>query len=163
MAIKNGLLSELSHEKNNTLKVLNNLKGADFTFKPHVKSMSLGQLTNHVVELHNWVALALQQDVFDFHTDYTPSTLADADALIQVLESGYVQNKALIEAMDEADYFKEWTLKAGDHIIATLPKAGALRYIINNHLIHHRGQLTVYMRLLDIPVPGLYGPSADDK
>lgn len=163
MSIKQALLIELNHEKNNTLKVLNNLVNADFSYKPHQKSMSLGQLTNHIVELHNWVGFALTKTVFDFHTDYKPLTLNTVPELIDVLEKGYEENKTLIETMDESMYFDEWTLQAGEHVIAKMPKAGALRFIINNHLIHHRGQLTVYMRLLDIPVPGVYGPSADDK
>ena len=163
MSIKQALLVELNHEKNNTLKVLNNLVSADFSFKPHEKSMTLGQLTNHIVELHNWVGFALTKNVFDFHTDYKPLTLNTVAELVEVLEKGYLENKALIEGLDESVYFEDWSLQAGEHVIAKMPKAGALRFIINNHLIHHRGQLTVYMRLLDIPVPGVYGPSADDK
>lgn len=163
MSIQKALLVELEREKNNTLRILNNLQNDKFDYKPHPKSMSMGELANHIVELHNWVELALERDTFDFHTDYKPSTYTTVEELKTVLEDGYLRNKALIENLNEADYFNTWTLKAGEHVIVSLPKAGALRFIINNHLIHHRGQLTVYMRLLDIPVPGIYGPSADDK
>jgi hypothetical protein len=79
MSIQNALLVELSREKDNTLRIIQALEGADFNYKPHPKSMSLGALANHVVELHNWVAYALEKDVFDFHTDYTPSTLQTSD------------------------------------------------------------------------------------
>ncbi|UYW00787.1 DinB family protein [Flavobacterium agricola] len=163
MSIKTALLMELEHEKNNTLRVLKNLKNDKFDFKPHEKSMALGQLANHVVELHNWIELALTTEVFDLHTDYKPYTFTTVEELEKALEAGYEKNKAIIEKLDEETYFTNWTMKAGDYVIATLPKAGALRFIITNHLIHHRGQLTVYMRLLDLPVPGIYGPSADEK
>lgn len=163
MSIQKSLLIELEREKNNTLRILNNLDDSKFDYKPHAKSMSLGELANHIVELHNWVALALERDSLDFHTDYIPLKSTSVEELKVVLEEGYLKNKNLIETLDENDYLNIWTLKAGEHVIVSLPKTGALRFIINNHLIHHRGQLTVYMRLLDIPVPGIYGPSADDK
>lgn len=163
MSIKTALLIELEREKDNTLRILNNLQDDKFAYKPHQKSMSLGELANHIVELHNWVELALTRDVFNFHTDYKPLGCSTVAELKEVLEWGFLRNKEIIENYNEADYFTDWTLKAGDHVVVSLPKAGALRFIINNHLIHHRGQLTVYMRLLDIPVPGIYGPSADDK
>lgn len=163
MSIKQALLIELEQEKNNTLRVLNNLEDDKLDYSPHEKSMKMGQLSNHIVELHNWVGIALTTDSFDLNTDYIPLQLTTIEELKKELENGYEKNKKIIESLNEEDYFKEWTLKAGDYTIATLPKAGALRFIINNHLIHHRGQLTVYMRLLDLPVPGIYGPSADEK
>lgn len=162
MGIKSALLIELEREKKNTTRILNNLRNEVFDYKPHEKSMSVGELANHIVELHNWVGFAVTKEMFDFHTDYQPSTLKTVAELLEVLEKGYESNKRLIEEMDESVCFENWTLKAGDYVIAEMPKAGALRFIITNHLIHHRGQLTVYLRLLDLPVPGIYGPSADD-
>lgn len=163
MSIKTALLIELEREKNNTLRILQNLNNDVFGWKPHEKSMSVGQLANHVVELHNWVALVSAKNELDFHTDYKPGVFSTKEELMNCLESGFEKNKLAIEAMDENVYFENWTLKAGDHVIAEMPKAGAFRFIITNHLIHHRGQLTVYLRMLDLPVPGIYGPSADDK
>lgn len=163
MSIKQALLIELEREKDNTLRVINNLVENKFDYKPHVKSMTLSQLANHIVELHNWIHIALTSDSFDLHTDYKPYTFTTVADLSTALENDYNKNKEVIEQLDEAEYMKTWTLKAGDHVIASVPKAAALRFIVTNHLIHHRGQLTVYMRLLDIPVPGIYGPSADDK
>lgn len=163
MGIQKALLIELEREKDNTLRVLKNLRNEDFGWKPHEKSMTVGQLANHIVELHNWVDFALTKDVFDFEKDYTPSNINTVEGLIEVLNNDFEKNKKIIESMDENVVFEQWTLQSGQHIIAQLPKTGALRFIITNHLIHHRGQLTVYMRMLDIPVPGIYGPSADDK
>ena len=163
MSIQKSILIELEREKDNTLRILNNLPNDQFDYKPHPKSMTLGELANHIVELHNWIEPALTKDSFDFHTDYKPSKYNSVEELKEVLEQGFLRNKEVVEQFDEANYFDTWTLKAGDHVIAQLPKAAALRFIVNNHLIHHRGQISVYMRMLDIPVPGIYGPSADDK
>lgn len=163
MSIQKALLIELEREKKNTARIIRNLTDDVFGWKPHEKSMTVGQLANHIVELHNWVNFAVTKDVFDFHTDYNRSGLTGVNELLNLLETGYEENRKLIESMDESAYFDTWTLKAGDHIIAEMPRAGALRFIVTNHLIHHRGQLTVYLRLLDIPVPGIYGPSADDN
>src|SRR5690554_7464034 len=89
MSIQKALLIELEREKNNTLRILKNLRSEDFGWKPHEKSMTLGQLANHIVELHDWVAFALTKDVFDFHTDYVPSTLTTVDELIERLDKGF--------------------------------------------------------------------------
>lgn len=163
MSIKQSYLIELGHELKNTERILNSIPDAHLDWRPHEKSMTMGELAAHVVELHNWVAKAIHKDVFDFHVDYQPLKITSIADLKAVLEEGHEANKKVIEEMSEEKWFVEWTLKAGDHVIARMPRVGALRFIVTNHLIHHRGQLTVYMRLLDIPVPGIYGPSADDK
>lgn|SRR5690606_540289 len=163
MSIKKAILIELEREKENTKRIINRLDDDKFNYKPHEKSMTLGELANHIVELHNWVGFVISKEEFNFHTDYKPSTLTLVDDLLSKLESDFEKNKAIIEQMDENVVFENWALKAGDHVVASMPKTGALRFIVTNHLIHHRGQLTVYMRLLDIPLPGIYGPTADDK
>jgi len=163
MSIKKALLIELEREKDNTRRIIANLSDEQFSYKPHEKSMTLGELANHIVELHNWVDFVVTKDIFDFHVDYKPATSTTVSELLSILDEGFVKNKNIIEAMDENLMFDNWALKAGDHVIAEMHKAAAIRFIVINHLIHHRGQLTVYMRLLNIPVPGIYGPSADDK
>lgn len=163
MDIIKGLLSELEREKDNTKKMIDRLPAEHFSWKPHDKSMSLGELANHIVELHNWVDLVISKDQLDFNTDYVPLTLKSKEDLVEVLENGYLVNKFVIEAIDSQELFNNWILKSGDYVIVEMPKIAAIRFLVNNHLIHHRGQLSVYMRMLDIPVPGIYGPSADDK
>lgn len=163
MGLKDSLLVELEKETENTRRILDRLPAEHWDYKPHAKSSSLGALASHVVELHNWVADALTKDVFDFKTDYAPSTATTPAELRKALDEGYERNKNSIEARPEADWQQEWTLRAGDWVIAQMPKASAMRFIITSHIIHHRGQLTVYLRLLDVPVPGLYGPSADER
>ena len=163
MSIQKALSIELEREKDNTLRMLKVLPNEQFGWKPHEKSMSLGELANHIVELHNWVSLVFNREVLDFKVDYIPSTLATKEELIEVLEKGFEENSKVIESLTDENYFSNWALKAGDYVIAEMPKAGAIRFIITNHLIHHRGQLSVYLRLLNVPVPGIYGPSADEQ
>lgn len=163
MSIQKALSIELEREKNNTLRMLRALPNEHFGWKPHEKSMSLGQLANHIVELHNWVSIVFNKDTFDFKADYIPATSSTKEELIQILEDGFEENRKIIVSLSDENYFSNWTLKSGDHIIAEMPKSGAIRFIVTNHLIHHRGQLSVYLRMLNVAVPGVYGPSADEQ
>jgi uncharacterized damage-inducible protein DinB len=156
-------LIELEKETANTKRILDSLPQEHWDYKPHPKSMSLGELATHVVELHNWVNGALTKSVYDFKVDHKPVRADAVSELKDMLDNGYAANRASIEAMTDEDWQSEWTLKAGDWIISQMPKAGAIRFIVNSHLIHHRGQLTVYLRLLNVTDPGLYGPSADER
>ncbi|MFA7616168.1 MAG: DinB family protein [Weeksellaceae bacterium] len=163
MSIKDGILAEIKRETLNTGRVLDNLSNEHWNYKPHEKSMTLGELASHVVELHNWVHHSLSKDVFDFYADYTPPKAASVEELKAELEKGLQKNNEFVNAQTDEFWLTNWTLKAGEQTLSKMPKLGAFRFIITNHLIHHRGQLTVYMRLLNIPVPGNYGPSADEK
>lgn len=156
-------LIELEKETDNTLRILDRIPNDQLGYRPHPKSMTLGKLAAHVVELHNWISQAITLDVFDFHLHYKPLVFTTIEDLKKITTDGYAKNKETITQLTEEDWTKEWVFRAGDHEIARLPKAGAMRFIVTNHLIHHRGQLSVYLRLLDIPVPGLYGPSADER
>ena len=162
MSIKKSYLIELDHETKNTRRVLDRIPNEKLDWRPHEKSMTLGELAAHVVELHGWVSKAIPKDTFDFKIDYHPLKVSSVEELKLTLSEGLEKNKAAIEDIAEEDWFKDWVLKAGDYEIARLPRAGAIRFIVNNHIVHHRGQLTVYLRLLGIPVPGLYGSSADE-
>ena len=163
MSIKEGILAEIAHETKNTHRILDNLSNEHWDYKPHEKSMTLGELASHVVELHTWVSVAIAKDVFDFHTDYQPNTATTVEDLKTALADSLQKNTDFVNAQSDEFWLGNWKLQAGDHVLSDLPKLAALRYIITNHLIHHRGQLTVYMRMLNIPLPGIYGPSADEK
>ena len=163
MSIKDGIIVEIERETANTKRILDNLSNEHWNYKPHEKSMSLGQLASHIVELHNWVHIATEKESFNFHTDYFPSQASTVEELKTILRDGLQKNKDFVNAQTDEFWLTNWVLKAGEHHISEMPKLGAFRFIITNHLIHHRGQLTVYMRLLNIPLPGIYGPSADEK
>ncbi|MDE5432071.1 damage-inducible protein DinB [Elizabethkingia meningoseptica] len=162
MSIKDGILIENQREAENTKRIIERLHDGHADWKPHQKSMSALRLASHVVELHLWLKEALQRESFNFHTDYVPLKATSFKELQDTLAKGVEENIAFVNGTDENFWLQNYTLKAGEHTIAELPRLGALRFIINNHLIHHRGQLSLYLRLLDIPVPGIYGPSADE-
>ena len=163
MGLKEDLTLEIERETASTTRLLAHIKDEHLGYKPHEKSMSLGQLAGHIVELHNWVNKGLHTSELDLATNYVPLVPSTVEELSITLEAGKTQNIDFVRNATEDELNSLWTLKFGDHVISTLPKSAAFRYIIYNHLIHHRGQLTVYLRLLDIPIPGLYGPSADEQ
>lgn len=163
MSINQGFLIEIEKETANTRRLISKIEDKHLDWRPHEKSMTVRQLVGHIVDLHNWNRKALENENFNLATDHTffkPTSIAEA---LEVLNSNFELNKGAINSMADGDWQKIWTLQNGDHVIAQGPKIGALRFIVYNHLIHHRGQLSVYLRLLDIAVPGLYGPSADDQ
>src|SRR5690606_23736371 len=112
MSIKKALLIELEREKENTKRIISRLENDKFNYKPHEKSMTLGELANHIVELHNWVDFVLSKETFDFHVDYIPAKLTSVDDLLNKLESDFEKNKAIIEKMNEEIVFEDWALKA---------------------------------------------------
>ncbi|WP_156307118.1 DinB family protein [Sphingobacterium endophyticum] len=162
MSIKEGFLIELERETNSTRKMLDRLKDEHLDFKPHEKSMSLGALAGHVVELHNWISGALTKNDFNMATDYVPFRPTSVSELLRELDEGYKRNEETLNSFPEEEWYTNWTMRVDNYVIAEMPKIATIRFVINNHLIHHRGQLSVYLRLLDIPVPGMYGPSADE-
>ncbi|RZK50179.1 MAG: damage-inducible protein DinB [Pedobacter sp.] len=163
MSIQQALAIEVERETQNTLRMIEVIPSEKLDYKPHPKSMSLGELASHIVELHGWMGHVLNSNDFNFHTDYVPFKASSSEELSASLKANQQFNETALANFTEENYFSEWTLRAGEHVIAKLPKAGAIRFIVNNHLIHHRGQLSVYLRMLDVPLPGIYGPSADEK
>lgn len=162
MSINKSFLLELQHELNSTRKIIACVPTDQWDWKPHAKSMSLGDLSKHIVELIVWTEWITKQKSLNFHTEYKPleaKTTEDLLALIDAFEKRVV---VALEGMTEEQWMENWALKAGEHTIVEMPKVGANRFLVNNHIYHHRGQLSVYLRLLDIPIPGMYGPSADD-
>lgn len=156
------LIKELEHEANTTRKFLNLVKPEKFDYKPHPKSMSMKQLCTHIAELNAWIDLAVNTDGINFASmDWTPTEVNSTDDLLQLLDkSNQKALKALQEIKDE-DLLKTWTIKNGDQIIQAMTKYESIRHAYSQ-TTHHRAQLGVYLRLLDIPIPGSYGPSADD-
>ncbi|HEX8903948.1 MAG TPA: DinB family protein [Longimicrobiaceae bacterium] len=154
---------DLEHELNNTRRVLERVPDEHWNWKPHEKSMSLGALAGHLAQLP-WLAVSvMQQDEFEARSGNRPPPPASAEEMRSTFEKGVA---TLIDAVNSAPaeaWGKTWSLKAGGQTFLSMPRAAALRLMGISHPIHHRGQLTVYLRLLGIPVPGLYGPSADES
>ena len=163
MSLKDAFIAELKHESALTKKMLERVPFDKQDWKPHEKSMTLGKLAVHVAEIPHWVSDIINIDVFDFNTDFKPNTAASQEELIKIWEEKTATAIADLESMAAEDFNKIWVVKGGDTVYFNLPKAVALRGWAFSHLFHHRGQLSVYLRLLDIPVPGMYGPTADES
>jgi uncharacterized damage-inducible protein DinB len=164
MSQKHALIAELQMESANTRKMLERVPTDKNDWKPHPKSMTLGRLASHVAEIAGWVSYTLDADVLDFAKfDYKPVGNATTEELLAIMDKNVAMAMASLEKSTDEDYDKMWTMRNGDHVHFTLPKKVVLRSFAYSHLVHHRGQLSLYLRLLDVPVPGMYGPTADEK
>jgi uncharacterized damage-inducible protein DinB len=156
------LLKEMDQESSITRKMLKLIPTDKFEWKPHEKSMSMRQLTVHIAELPSWVRMALTSSELDFSKmDYTPTPANSAEDLIQIFEKSLEAGKAALSAAKVEDLLPEWTLRNGEHVYSVWTKYEVIRHSFAQ-TIHHRAQLGVYLRLLNIPIPGSYGPSADE-
>ncbi len=153
------LIPELEHEASLTEAFLKALPEDKFAWKPHEKSIPLEQLANHLVEVFSWVPSTMDQDVLDM-ANYQPPTLDSRQALIDQL---HVNLPQAVESLkkDDAVYNDMWKMVSGDTAFMELPRYTTIRSMVMNQIPHHRAQLGVYLRLLDVPVPATYGPSAD--
>ena len=165
-SLQQNILAELDHELANTRRVLERVPFEQADFKPHPKSMSLWQLATHVVNLLAFKTLFVTHDGRDFLDPNAPkpgpTPTSQAELLARFNEYSATLQREL-QATDDEKLTHNFKLHRGEQVIFEQPKGTAIRLMGLNHSIHHRGQLTVYLRLLDIPVPGLYGPSADEK
>jgi uncharacterized damage-inducible protein DinB len=160
--IATGLLGELDYEITATKKCLERIPENLFDYKPHEKSMTMIQLAKHVAEMFSWVTVTCNSDQLDFATDYKPVEIATNAELVEFLDKNIADAQAALKNTSDEDMHKDWTLRNGEQIYFTMSKIATIRTFALNHIYNHRGQLTVYMRLNDIPVPSLYGPSADE-
>ncbi len=159
-----GFLAELEHEAANTRKVLERIPADKAEFTPHPKSFTLGKLATHLADMHSWIAVTVNTTELDFASgNYVPEALTTAEALTAVFDKHVADGKTALASTNDEALSQPWTLRNGEHHIFTMPRSACLRSFVFNHIVHHRAQLVVYLRLLDVPVPGLYGPSADER
>ena len=163
MAINEALLGELEQEAATTRKLLERIPTEKFDWKPHEKSMSMIRLATHVADMFNWFPVTLEQDELDFAGGYEEPKPATSEELVGLLEKNVAAATESLKKTDDATFMKNWTLRNGEQIYFEMPKIAVSRSFIMNHIVHHRGQLSVYLRLNDIPVPAMYGPSADER
>jgi uncharacterized damage-inducible protein DinB len=166
MAIKDALLPEFDHEMGTTRRLLERTPEAEFAWKPHDKSMSLGELAGHIANIPHWCDAVLKHAVFDVATagdDVRPRSPASVTALLSDFDQKVAAARAGLSAAGDSEMLAPWTFKQGDREIFTLPRVVAIRSFIMNHLIHHRGQFSVYLRLKNVPLPAIYGPTADEQ
>jgi uncharacterized damage-inducible protein DinB len=164
MAITEALLPEFDQEMKTTRKMLERVPENELNWKPHEKSMTLGRLASHLVDLLSNSHLVLDADVFDAagrgpeRSEH--KTVAD---LLAGFDRNVTATREKIASKSDAEMLQLWNFVRGDQTLMSKPRAAMLRTSLLNHMIHHRGQLSVYLRLKDVPVPGAYGPSADEK
>lgn len=158
------LLAEYRQEAIATRKLLERVPFDQLDYKPHEKSMSLGRLATHVAEINGWWKECLVNDVLDFAVgDFTPRICQNNEELLGLFEDLLRKGEVILTEIDESEFEKMWTMRQGEMVFFTLPKHEVVRTWCMNHLYHHRAQLGVYLRLLDVALPGVYGPSADEQ
>ena len=156
-------LAELENEVKVTRSCLERVKAEKFDWKPHEKSMTMGRLAVHCAEMFGWTKEACTSDVLDFATmDFSPFEPKSTEELLAFFDDHVAKAKVILNETSDETFFTDWTMRNGEKIYMTMPKVAVMRSFVINHIIHHRGQLSVYLRLNDIPVPSIYGPSADE-
>jgi uncharacterized damage-inducible protein DinB len=161
--LKKIALGDLETEIATTRRVLERIPEEHFDWKPHAKSMSLGGLSTHLATIPFYGMAVLQGQDFDVAAPLPPNPLATTrDEVLRRFDETAAALRALLEDADDVSLREPWSLRAGERVVFTQPRIGVLRGIVVSHMVHHRGQLSVYLRLLDVPVPSIYGPTADE-
>ena len=163
MSIAESFLAEIDQEAATTKRVLERVPGDKLSWKPHEKSMSLGQLALHTATVPGMVSTIVTPDVFELPSSFDQASAETSEELVPALKSSVATAKEYLSGLDDEAALSTWTLKKGDQEVMAAPRIGIVRSIMLNHWYHHRGQLSVYLRLLNIPVPSIYGPSADEN
>ena len=156
-------LKELEAEAKTTRKMLSIIPDDKYQWKPHPKSMTIQQLATHVAELPTWIPMTLNTTELDFAANpYEQKKISGTKDLLELFETSLAEGRAALQSAREEQLSEQWTLRNGEQIYSTEPKADVIRMALSQ-IIHHRAQLGVFLRLLDIPIPGSYGPSADES
>lgn len=164
MSIHTALIGELKYEASNTRKILAGIPEEQFNWKPHEKSMSLGRLACHITELPQWIGHIMTAIEFDFASDvFNRINVSSREELMEIFDITIRRAVEFLEKATDEELNTSWTLRRAGLMRFELPRKVSIRQLVLNHIVHHRGQLSVYLRLLNVPVPGMYGPSADEK
>ena len=166
MSISQAQLPEFDQEVATTRKVLDRLPEDKYGWKPHEKSMTAGRLASHIAEMGGWGSMTMTTEVFDFAPGgvnaFPPANFATKAELLGAYDKMMSDTRAALAAASDASFMVNWTLQNNGQTLMTMPRVAVIRVFVMNHVIHHRGQLSVYLRLLGVPVPSIYGPSADE-
>ncbi len=162
MGLVDALLPEYDHEISTTRKLLERVPEDRLDWKPHAKSSSLGQLAQHVATIPMWGEMTVKRAELDLGVTPRPDPVTTRAGLLAMFEANAAATRAALAATSDAEMMAPWTLKNSGQTIFSMPKAAVWRSFVMSHLIHHRGQLSVYLRMNDQPLPSIYGPSADE-
>jgi uncharacterized damage-inducible protein DinB len=160
--LSKALLPEFDHEMQTTRRTLERVPEDKLTWKPHEKSMSMGELATHLATINHWGETIVNTESFDVSSAPRNPQLKSRSEILAAFDSNTANTRKAIAAATDAELLKSWTLLSAGKTVFTLPRIAALRSFIFSHVIHHRGQFSVYLRLNNIPVPSIYGPSADE-
>ena len=163
MSMSQAFLKEFDTEARTTRKVLERVPADKFSWKPHPKSMSLGELAMHTAMTPGMICGWACVDEFKFGGGDKPPVAQSTADVVSAHDSSVAKMKETMGQLGDAGLMKNWKASAGEQTLFEMPKAALIRSIALNHWYHHRGQLSVYLRLLDVPVPSIYGPSADEN
>lgn len=157
------LLTELSHEAATTRRLLERAPQEHLGWKPHEKSMSLARLATHIAEIPGWISDVLDRDEFVIGaTAYTPPNVGSVSEILEIFDRNIANSERAMRRQSNDRLQATWRLRRGDQVLLEMPRSGVIRTMLLNHLIHHRGQFSVYLRLLNVPLPPIYGPTADE-
>ena len=163
MGFDTAFIPEFDEEMKNTRKILERVPEDKLSYKPHEKSMSLGRLASHVAELPGWTVNVIDKDVLDMQPGpFEPFVAKSRQELLDTFDRSVAEARSRISGASEADLQKIWSFKFAGNPVFSMPRALVLRTTMLNHIIHHRAQLGVYLRLNNVEIPGMYGPSADE-
>ena len=162
MSIAQMLLPEFDHEMANTRKMLERVPDGKFDFKPHEKSMTLGRLAAHTAEIPSYASATLRLERLDLTGDEKPFSPPTRKEILDAFDKYVVEARELLSKATDEDLAKTWTLNYMGQQAFSMPRAAVLRSMVMSHLVHHRAQLGVYLRMNNVEIPGMYGPSADE-
>ncbi|MCP3956285.1 MAG: DUF664 domain-containing protein [bacterium] len=161
--ISDAILGEFKVEAASTRRMLEAVPEDQLAWQPHDKSMTLSRLAGHIAELPAWAASMVGHDAFDFATaDYQPVNPESVEELLSAHDQSVAAFEQALQGADDATMMEPWQLRSGENMIFEAPCVAAMRGFVLNHVVHHRGQLSVYFRQLGVPVPQVYGPTADN-
>lgn len=164
MKLSESILPEFRHEVSLTRNAIERVPTEKFSWQPHAKSMTFGRLASHLAEIPGWVQTTIEQDALKFNTgEFQSHQAKDAAELVTMLDAHVATAIKCLEAVSDETMMGTWKMIVDGNEIISMPRIAVLRVWVLNHMIHHRGQLTVYLRENDIPVPSIYGPSADEQ
>lgn len=163
MTFSQTLLPEFEEEMKNTRKILERVPDGKFEYQPHPKSMTMARLASHVAELPSWGAMTLDTEVLEMDSSFKPRIAKNTAELLEIFDKSVADARRRIEKATDEDWAKMWSFKFNGQVVLSMPRSAVVRSVVMNHLIHHRAQLGVFLRLNDVAIPGMYGPSGDEK
>lgn len=166
MTISHALLGEFDHEMAGTRKTLERLPEGEFDFRPHEKSPTMGWMAGHIAHMTTWGTAVCTTEFLDLaapENQARPPQPTTAQEAVESFDKSAAEFRAALLATNDEQMMQPWTLRMGDRVILAMSRVAVLRGMVFNHIIHHRAQLTVYLRMNGVPVPPLYGPSADES